>query len=414
MTRVPSHCLYVLAMTGLILTQPSPAADKTTPKLPAAKLTSQATKDIRNISDFLLSDCQTDWAAPSGGPGYFDPDSRYYYHLGNTGLTQKDQKNRNPIYRHLLFRVDLNNAQSSAIMSITLPSVRAIIPFAKDRLSAVIAFIFDQPDSGCTSGWSRYVGFPISSVSGQKKTQKKLSVIQGKGNIRLTETPGFPVVWDQQKHAFLEFDFNTIQSRLLSVRLSETEIPVYYDPGKRHYYAWHFKDQQQQRGLVAYDGSGKIAGRLQFHNEDKLLQHKNLFGAVRIQQDKNSLLIIEPERWSGSSTEKSYPVHVPQEHPVATAAVRPDFRSKLVLVSGFHKNQRQQWRKLYIFDYQKSWLLSTFTPPAGQYIAYEQISDNGQWVIAELRSTEQETSTALALFSVQSRTWTNIPLPPQS
>ena len=356
------------------------------------------------------TNCQGDWAAPLGGPGYFDSHNLHYYHLGNIGGTKKKDRSGARLYRYGLFKVDINNARSRPLMTIKLPITDAIIPFGTESLSAIMTFVFSSPGNPCINGKARYVGFPVNPGSAKVNNRRRtsLSVLQGRGMFQLISSPGFPMAWDHSKKSVQEFDFQTMQSRSLPVRLSPTEVPIYFDITKRRYYAWHFLDKNKQRGLIAYEGSGKIAGKLLFQPGDKLLQQKNFFAVARIQHTDNSILIIEPDRWSGSQGEKTYTLHIPREYPVSEASIKISFIKKLALVSGFSKNSRKKWRTVFVFDYQKSWQVSSLSAPSDQYIAYESISNNGQWVMAELRSLKMDTTTSLSLYSNQSRKWTNI------
>lgn len=353
------------------------------------------------------SECQEDWAAPLGGPGYFGSKNQYYYHLGNIGTSNKKQKSGTKLFRYGLFKIDINNAKSLPMMTMKLPTAEAFIPYGQENLSAIIAFVFNKSSEDCINGKARFIGFPVNSAeSGSSK--KKLSVIQGRGVFQIVETPDFPVVWDFSKKALLEFDFQTMQSRSMVIRLANNEVPIYFDHQKRRYYAWHFMDERKQKGLVAYDGSGKIAGRLLFQSGDKLLQQKNYFGVAKIRHSDNSIMIIELERWSGIGSKKSYSLHIPKDHRVISASIKAHFSKKIAVISGFTKKSRKSWRKLYIYDYEKSWQLSVLTPPPGQYISHESISDDGHWIMAELRHFGTDLTASLSLFSTQTRKWVTI------
>ena len=353
------------------------------------------------------SQCQEDWAAPLGGPGYFGSKSQYYYHLGNIGTSSKKQKSGTKLFRYGLFKIDINNARSQPLMTMKLPTAEAFIPYGQESLSAIIAFVFSKSSEDCVNGKARFIGFPVSSGDAGA-TKKKLSVIQGRGVFQIVETPTFPMVWDFSKKALLEFDFQTMQSRSMVIRLANNEVPIYFDHQKRRYYAWHFMDEKKQKGLIAYDGSGKIAGRLLFQSGDKLLQQKNYFGVAKIRHSDNSIMIIELERWSGIGSKKSYSLHIPRDHRVINASIQAHFSKKIAVISGFTQKSRKQWRKLYIYDYEKSWQLSALTPPQGQYISHESVSDDGHWVMAELRHVSTGLTASLSLFSTQTRKWVTI------
>lgn len=351
----------------------------------------------------LLFDCNLDWASPIGGYGFFMQGSQYYHfaQLGKEG----DGKTTEPALRKYgLYKIDLKSFKAKATISLNLPETVSIIPHG-DPLIAVIAVVFNENPNHCYRGISRYISFTMQNP---QSSRGKLRVIQGKGDLQSIETSGLWSLYDFSRSNALEFDFASYQVRTSYVKTNKNEILLYLDSGRNRYYTWQTQVDNNKRGLVAYEGQGKMAGGVMFEPGDKLIHQKNLFGVAHYKDKSHSIEIIELARWSGRPKRRVYTIYIPRIFELDNTHLKVNFSKKVAVIAASTRKQRKKIKNAAIFDYEKSWLLSTFTAPNNQYVAFEAISPDGAYVAIELRNKITDNTESISIYSVATRKWNKI------
>ncbi|MFK7826827.1 MAG: hypothetical protein AB8G05_21975 [Oligoflexales bacterium] len=350
-----------------------------------------------------IFNCNLDWSSPIGGNGFFTNNTEYY-HFAQLAKENSTKKIEGPLRKYGLYKIDVKTLKSKLLMTLNLPETVSIIPHG-DPLKALVVVVFNSNPNHCNRGAARYISFPIQK---RQKSGGKLQVIQGKGDFQTVETTKLWNLYDFSRSNALEFDFGSFQVRTTFVKRNENEILLYFDSNRNRYYTWQPQQTSGKRGLVAYEGQGKMAGGVIFSSGDKLIQRKNLFGVAHYKKDSQSIDIIELSRWSGRAKRKVYTIYIPKMFNLDQTHLKTNFAKKIATVAASTRKQRKKIGNIAIFDYEKSWLLSSFSAPNNQYAAFESISPDGGYVAIEARNKVSENTETLSFYSIGTRKWNRI------
>lgn len=348
-------------------------------------------------------DCNKDWASPVGGNGFFTKDLTYY-HFAQLSKQATSNSIEGSQRKYGVYKVSLATMKPKLLMTLDLPKTESIVPHS-DPPTALTAIVFSGFSNLCLRGPARYISFPIETG---KKASDKLRVIQGKGKLQTIETNGLWNVFDFSRGSALKFDFNSYQVRTIFLTTRPDEILLYLDPDRRRYYTWQPKVENDKRGLAAYEGQGIRAGGMLFAEGDKLIHQKNLFGVAHYKTKDQGIDIIELGRWTGRSDKKVYTIHIPKSYTLDQTHLKVNFSRKIATIAANSQRQRKKTKTTIIYDYEKSWKLSKFDTPVNQYVAFETISPNGNYVVIESKSKITENTELLAIYSVASRKWKKV------
>ena len=365
---------------------------------------------IRDFKSSVLSqsanlqfDCNLDWASPIGGSGFFTKEAAYY-HFAQLANKKVSKPAEIPQRKYGLYKIDLKSMKSKLLMTLNLPETISVIPHG-DPLTALVVLVFNHNPNHCLRGSARYISFPIQK---RQKSKGGLRVIQGKGDFQTVRTAGQWRLYDFSRSNALEFDFGKYQVRTSYVKTKPNEILLYLDSNRNRYYTWQPQATNSKRGLVAYEGQEKMAGGVIFAPEDKLIHQKNLFGVTQFKKESHSIDIIELGRWSGRADKKAYTIYVPKIFDLERTHLKINFAKKIVTIAASVRQQRKKVKNIAIFDYEKSWLLSSYSAPKNQYAAYEAISPDGGYVVVESKNKVTEQTMSLSVYSIGTRKWNRI------
>ena len=358
---------------------------------------------VTNPAIKLLFDCNIDWASPIGGNGFF-MNGALYYHFAQLSKSSSNPTIEKSLRKYGLYKIDLNSMKSKLLMTLNLPETVSIIPHG-DPLTAIVAVVFDDNPNHCNRGTARYISFPVQS---QQSSKGRLRVIQGKGQLQSIETTESWSLYEFSRSNALEFDFGGYQVRTSFVKTNTTEILLYLDSSRNRYYTWQPQVDNNKRGLVAYEGQGKMAGGVLFEPGDKLIHHKNLFGVAHYSAKSHSIDIIELSRWSGRAKRRVYTIYVPKIFSLDRTHLKVNFSKKVATIAANTRKQRKKVKNAAVYDYEKSWLLSKFSAPNNQYVSFEAISPEGSHIVMELKNKVTEDTESLSFYSVATRKWNKV------
>lgn len=361
-------------------------------------------------NSILYKNCLDDWGSNNAKTGFFSTDGKQYYQFANLGRTIKTDKNKNKrsnLFRYGLYKTDTKELKPKLLLTLNLPKTLAIIPHG-DPLEAITAFIFQSRMNNCVLGKARYIGINVKNSKGSRSS--KPQTIQGNGTYHFVQTDHYPIVFDIDKKGIIEFDYQSYQSRNTFIRTQINDLPLYVNLQKRRFFAWHFLDEKKQRGLVAYDSGGRVAGRLLVKSGDKIIQQKNYFAIAQFKKNTNSINIIELPRWTGGKSNREFEIFLPKSFNVLKANLKVHFEKKVAVIFGNTESIRKKYQRVIIYDYQKKWQLYNYKSPGNTYVEYMDFSPDGNWIFFEIKNRTTSKSTHLGAFSVTTRKWVDLSL----
>ncbi len=347
--------------------------------------------------------CLLDLMEPPGGNAIFTKDGSTLYFLANGGPAFKMAKKGGESIKskYTLYKVDMARKKAEPMMSLDQKGDAALVLYG-DPLEGMSVVSFIGKGTSCFEGAGG-----VLSISLVKKGAK---AVQGAGAFVMARSPiGFSLV-DVKKMQVLEMDTQTFQTKLAR-RVRAAERPLYFEPGDRRMVVFH--DDGKNRGLVDYAAADdQKARRLAMKAGDKVLQSGKWFAAARLDQKANVIEIAELPEWTGPEKPGTYRIALPPAYPVATAGVEVNFTKRQALVFGASFLAKQQWQRLFVFDYTREDPVAVLPVSGKMYVNLALIDPTGAFALIEVRDIESRATAGLKLYNFATRKFEDLKLPP--
>jgi len=192
-------------------------------------------------------------------------------------------------------------------------------------------------------------------------------------------------------------------------KIPQGERALWFDEGGEKLVT--FADTGKQRGLVRYEGAGKPR-RLAVLPKDRVLQSQDKFAAARLDTKGNAIELQEIADWSGIEKPAKHKLALPEAYPVAASAFEANFAKRTALVSGGSAVARQEWQKVFLFDYVKPEPIGVGTLPGRQYFSFTALDPTGSTALLEVKDASTRETVGLKVFTFATKRFEDVALPP--
>jgi hypothetical protein len=340
------------------------------------------------------SSCAGDFAGPPGGHGAFDKKSLHLFYMTNAG------KQGGQASRYVLYDIDLAEKKATRKAALTLPESHVLLAYGSP-VRGVSALYFDETDQNCETRKASLLTVMTEEVLDQKQQAAKVV-----GQFSVVDSDNQSFLFDAKKRMIMETDVSSFQMRAFApAAVPAGDIPLFVDSRTRSFVTW--RRTSKVRGLVHFQG-GKETQHLKLEDNDKLAWRGGGLAAISFSDEKNSLDIQElATDLSGKSGEKTSLTLLPV-FPARMAEISLNHGKKLAAIEGATLATRLSWRQSFLFDYKAGKEITSATPAPGHYIFQSFVSPDGAWFVAEERDEKSHETTAIKLFQVAAKKWTDV------
>jgi hypothetical protein len=346
--------------------------------------------------------CYVDMASPPGGNGIFTPDGTTLYFLANGGPSAKPAKKSGESLKskYTLYRVNLSTRKAEPILALDHRGDPSLVLYG-NPLEGMSVLSFVGNGASCYEG--------AGSVISISLTKKGAKAVQGTGSFVMARAPlGFVLV-DMKKLQVLQMDTQTFQTKSVR-RVNPSERPLFYEPKTRRLIAFH--SDLKVRGLVDYAGEDeRRARRLAIKAGDRVLQNGDRFAAARLDTKANAIEINELPEWTGLEKPGTYRISLPPNYPVAASGLAVNFAKRAALVFGGSYLAKQQWGRLFVYDYTRPEPVAVLPTTGKQSVNFAAIDPTGALAVIELRDQDTRATFGLKVFNFATQKFDNVKLP---
>lgn len=346
--------------------------------------------------------CTADLLAPPGGNGIFTKDGTTLFLLASGGPAQKLAKKGPEALKtkYTLYKITLKTRKAEPMLSLDHKGDAALVLYG-DPLEGMSVVSFIGKGAPCFEGAGGVVSLSL--------TKKGMKAVQSTGAYVLAEAPRGFVMIDAKKMQVLEMDQLTYQTKMVR-RVRDAERPLFFNPADRRLVVFH--DDGKNRGLIDYAvDDEKKARRLAMKEGDRVAQSGERFAAARLDLKKNVIEISELPEWTGLEKPGTYRLTLPPAYPVATAGVDLNFSKREALVFGGSYLAKQQWQRVFIFDYTRTDPVAVMPTSGKAYVNFAAIDPTGAYAAVEVRDQDSRATLGLRLFDFASRKFEDVKLP---
>lgn len=387
-------------------------------KLPRGKiapLNSNLIKKSKPADSIDLSgrvNCLDDFSSPIGGTGFFSKKKNVFYHMSKVKSINKKRVKGRKWYRYNLHEINLRTKKVKVLAALDLPEIDALVAHGDNEVTGISAVIFSAGGAVCKSGYANYVTIVLNQevLSSKKKGVSQPPAVQKSGHVSIVASNKNDLIYSHDKNALVQLDFRGFQTRYKFINLPKNERPLYTQVGKLKHYTWkHAKEGGKiSRGLVAYEGNYKGTRKLRFVGSDKLLQQGNKFGVAQYDSRTNSIRIKELKSWSGTGRNRNFVITLPTLYKVVDSSLKVDFSRRLVLVMANAPLSMKRWKRVFLYDYEKGWELTSYRSKVGEYPSYAAFSPDDNYVVLVSDSMRNNLTDSLQIYSFATQSWSRI------
>ncbi|MBP9707590.1 MAG: hypothetical protein KBD78_08090 [Oligoflexales bacterium] len=264
------------------------------------------------------------------------------------------------------------------------------------KTQGIVLVGFVPGKSACMSGDSRL--YQISLNSNNKLLQQK------SGRYSLVESLDSQyLLFDLNVRQLVTIEPNSFQIRKVLFPLEMGLNPIFaFTKNQGGIYLWKSKDKSSPKGLGFMNTPQIIAKKIAFLESDMLLQQGRFFAAVKTNAQQNSFEIQEIKEWSGRKTQNNFRIVLPPEISSSEAIMRANFATRSVVVLGQSEYTRQKWRKVYVYNYDKSENpTAIISPEKSQYISEVDFVPNSNNVIANVNHMSLDFSSYIIFYDAK-------------
>lgn len=264
------------------------------------------------------------------------------------------------------------------------------------KTQGIVLVGFVPGKSACMSGDSRL--YQISVNSNNKHLQQK------SGRYSLVESLDSQyLLFDLNVRQLVTIEPNSFQIRKVLFPIEMGLNPIFaFTKNQGGIYVWKSKDKSSPKGLGFMNSPESIAKKVAFLESDQLLQQGRFFAAIKTNSQQNSFEIQEIKEWSGRKTQNNFRIVLPPEISTSEAIMRANFATRSVIVLGQSEYIRQKWRKVYVYNYDKSENPTTIiTPEKSQYISEVDFVPNSNNVVANVNHMSLDFSSYILFYDAK-------------
>lgn len=354
------------------------------------------------VKDGKRRNCLQDFMEAPGGNGLFSKDGSAFYLLASGGPAFKlaTLGGESLKRKYTLYRVDLQKKAAEPLVALDQKGDASLVLYG-DPLEGLSVVSFIGKSQGCYEGAGATV-----SISLVKKGAK---AVQGTGAFVLARAPAGLALVDAKRMQVLEMDTQSFQTKMVR-RVKDHERPLWYEPGNRRLMV--FYDDGKTRGLIDYPSDDeKRARRLALAPGDKLLQDGPWFAPAHLNTKKNKIEITELPEWTGPEKPGTYKILLPLINPVATAGVGINFKKRRAVAYGGGFLAKQQWQRLFLYDYTREDPLAVLSVTGKQYVNLAMIDPTGAYAMIEVRDMTTRATVGLKIFDFETKQFAAVTLP---
>ena len=373
---------------------------ETTPKTTTSTDINKDEKNSPNSLENINPICHPALAAPQVGNYFYDKKGEAYYFVTQMHRLYKIAKDKSPLYRYYLYRLDLKTLKVKLLKVLTGKKMRFFISVG-DPIKALYGYYFEEFNLLCANGKAQFTGFSLDP-----KVKFPLENVSKSNQPVFIGTPSGLMIFSPLEKSAYRLNENSPGKALgESIVLNKNETLVYFDKEKSHRYT--VVSSGDKKTLVAYKNK-KIMGQLDIGVNDRFIQQNDIFGSARYEKKDNLINIIEYPKWTAVDQLNSHYIYLDKELDARNNHLKVDFLKKIAIISGSDLEQRKRSKKLLIYDYKMGWLMSKIKLSKKNYIAFESISPNGDFVIAEIRDSRTDHFQDLKVYKISLRKWVEI------
>lgn len=344
-------------------------------------------------------DCLADFAGPMGSHGAFDKSNTHLFYMTKAEKAASGNSNR-----YILYDIDLIEKKAVRKAAISLPEVHYIFTHGSP-VKGVSALYYGDNTINCDFG-----GANVVTVATEEIPDQKQQAVKSKGQYSIVDSDSHPFLFDGKKRMIVETDVSTFQTRAFApAAVPEGDIPIYVDSRTRTFVTW--RKSGKIRGLVRFE-AGKETNHLKLEDSDKLSWMGGGIAVITPVDNKNSVDIQELSKDLSGKVGSKVTLSLTGPFPFKAAEISLNHAKKLALVEGASQAIKLSWRQSFLFDYKAGTEIGAAIPVAGQYIFQSTLSSDGAWLAAEQRDEKSDLTTAIKLYSVATRKWTEIKIFP--
>ncbi len=296
------------------------------------------------------------------------------------------------LYEYHIVRISPVDMKYVPVMKLDL-SKTAAFAFNGHRANSLSLISWLEDKNTCEATFGALNSFSMDPVTGKFKPVG----VKYSGNLAALNAAGGLSIYDDKVKYLLEIDSNSFQVKK-AVKMKGYGYPLFVYQGNKKFLFISENNGKPSLDFRLY-GRTKPLNSIGIEANDRVVIGNQMIGLVRVDDEKNTLSFSSMSVGKMSNLGE---IRLPEKSLVSESSLVVNYKYNVAIIFGKTPLIQSQWARIYGYNLKTGKSYFAYSPPKGYYIDYISVAPTGDYVIFDLRRSDNHKSAYLVKYILSS------------